>query len=761
MKKHPLFLLFGLFCFFLSSLWQCTPEGQPEGQEEIAADATERRPEPLPEITLPENDPPEDPREFDQIRLSFTSPRPNYSGDLRLIQGRAQSTGSPIETLQLALEEPATERFWDGSAFQSLTPFWFDLPEKENFSFDVSKIPFLAGRIYSVRIKMTTTAGHSAQDNAAWKSGLPWSYRANRSAWRLLSAKMSENLYVQGQRGTVYRTPDRGGYLSALPLGPAFALYSFRDNKTHLLAGEKASFWRSTDDGASWQAIDTKLPNASRHDILALSANEDESKIFGVGAAGRIYESMDRGETWRLRVEVLGDRVHRLCHLGKSAWLALSEKDGESVLYRSQAGGSQWTLQSWGQPVSRLHGLACAEDEKSAWVVGEGGSLLTTQDGGESWQPRVLGINPAPTLHGVSYQAASKRLYLVGAGGLILHSTDQSSFTTLRPAQDAHPALLDILASPDGRQILALGEGMTWLGSEDSGQSWQARQAPTAPFRRDIHAVRFPDNARIGFVAGEEGLFGTQDAGLSWKSLREGKTYLDLFFQDRLLGIAVGEEICRTEDGGENFSCQDLPVDGPLRSLAFATELIGCTTGEKGALLCTQDGGRSWRNTLLPTDERMTQITFATDQIGYIVGHNGSVFRSKDQGAIWQPLPIEALKNRRILSVSFPSGEAVGYIAAEQGLLFKTEDSGTTWTRLPIPTESDLLRVYFPLNPRAGYLLDATGQLLYTSDGGSRWETMPRLSTLRFFNLDFSQSITLGYLVGEEGTILFTPEGFR
>jgi photosystem II stability/assembly factor-like uncharacterized protein len=76
---------------------------------------------------------------------------------------------------------------------------------------------------------------------------------------------------------------------------------------------------------------------------------------------------------------------------GKRGWAV---GDGGTILV-TQDGGESWREQGSGTTVS-LHAIEMLPNGKSGWVVGQGATILVTEDGGQHWS-QVRNLQwPAP-----------------------------------------------------------------------------------------------------------------------------------------------------------------------------------------------------------------------------------------------------------------------------------------------------------------------------------------------------------------------------
>ncbi len=104
---------------------------------------------------------------------------------------------------------------------------------------------------------------------------------------------------------------------------------------------------------------------------------------------------------------------------------------GSSSSSSSSGGG----VMSQDHAAPRLNGIVFI-DERRGWVVGAGGSIFATTDGGRSWQPQTSSVRS--DLLDVKFISATEG-FAAGADGTIVHTTNSgatwhrdASGTTLR-----------------------------------------------------------------------------------------------------------------------------------------------------------------------------------------------------------------------------------------------------------------------------------------------------------------------------------------
>ncbi|HEX3558998.1 MAG TPA: YCF48-related protein [Pyrinomonadaceae bacterium] len=282
-------------------------------------------------------------------------------------------------------------------------------------------------------------------------------------------------------------------------------------------------------------------------------------------------------------------------------------------------------------------------DARRGWAVGGRGALLSTADGGESWDARR-----APT------EDAIKDLFFTdGQTGWAV--CERSIYMPMR--KDESVAYL--LKTLDG--------GASWTRVEvTKGEDVDVKLA----------GVRFADREH-GWTFGEAGaLFATTDGGASWtrqrvptRHLLLGATFLDA---QRGWIIGAGATALYTTDGGASWregQLDTLPAQSPahassvrLNAVSFADAHRGWAVGAGGAVFKTSDGGRTWRAQASGTDADLFDVKFFDEREGRAVGGDGTAIHTTDGGATWHAEPTGTPHTlERLFFASRARGWAVGF----------------------------------------------------------------------------------------------------
>ncbi len=258
-----------------------------------------------------------------------------------------------------------------------------------------------------------------------------------------------------------------------------------------------------------------------------------------------------------------------------------------------------------------FHAVAFS-DSRNAYAVGQG-YVVHSGDGGSSWAPLIAVNRP---LHDVSFRGASLGL-AVGDGGSIIRTTDGGQ--SWSEVENNLAIDLRTVTLGDGGMAIAAGFGGA-LRSLDNGLTWGLVDAGDLYYLGS--AASGPDHA---WLVGEGGsVRATTDGGSSWRSQPSGTTQ-DLraaFFISPTQGwiAGAGGSLLYTEDGGATWVSRGPSLGISLNSVHFVSPSTGWVVGSGGAILRTEDAGLSWiAESSLNTDE-LLDVSFSPAGQGCVVG---------------------------------------------------------------------------------------------------------------------------------------------
>ena len=321
-------------------------------------------------------------------------------------------------------------------------------------------------------------------------------------------------------------------------------------------------------------------------------------------------------------------------------------------------------------------------DPLRGWAVGEQGLVLSTTDGGQSWQAQTLGDWP---LSDVAFNKEASQGWVVGIGGRILRSLDGGA--SWQPQNSGTRMTLLALSLNDGvEQLCAVGQSGLVLTSTDGGQRWQTQNSGT---KNTLTAVSFND-AQRGWAVGSGGtILSTVDAGLSWQaqnSTIEERLRGVSFSADAQLGRVVGENgvVLTTVDGGLSWLVQDNASVSTLLAVSFADAEQGWAVGRDGTLLFSNDGAHTWQlqssgaspwlQSLVSKQNSPQQNGASTKDASLEIDSDAKHWRINNSGAL---VGVESL--------SYNTDVQRGWAVDPAGRFLITADVGKTWTPVVEP----------------------------------------------------------------------------
>jgi photosystem II stability/assembly factor-like uncharacterized protein len=306
---------------------------------------------------------------------------------------------------------------------------------------------------------------------------------------------------------------------------------------------------------------------------------------------------------------------HRVSFADDSNGIALGTTDESSFVLVSNDGGRGWHT-VYESPI--VLKAAILENALSGWVVGDGGLILSTTDGGRTWSRLKSGIGQ--NINQITIGQGGK-LFAVANGGILLTSADRGQ-TWKEQLLDGGKDLLHIAVLKSGRIIILARDRL--LTSDDGGMGWQARST-----------VRWTTLDRIAFFDDEEGLLSggilaaTSDAGgtVNWVDLHAdervgpvtvtGEHTAFVLLSEAKTGSLIhvsGENlsssstILQTDDRGVHwkgvFHLSDANTPGAwLEDMFWNNQKHGWAVGEAGLITMTDDGGHTWNVCRLTTEQ--------------------------------------------------------------------------------------------------------------------------------------------------------------
>jgi photosystem II stability/assembly factor-like uncharacterized protein len=567
-----------------------------------------------------------------------------------------------------------------------------------------------------------------------------------------------------------YQVTESWVQLGGPPGGLGYDIRMVPDNPdimyvTDGFAGE----FKSINGGQDWFPINAGMEFIAGNGVPVFSTTVDphDSKTIWVGQqlTGRIYRSLDGGDTWEERDTGLIKEdclrsvrgitvdpndpqvVYAGLEVGSSCWARQTIiKRFELVggeIYKSTNAGATWRRIWEGDNLARYilvdprnsnriyvsTGLFDREaknsDPENGFLGGVG--ILRSDDGGQTWT--VLDENN-------------------GLGGLFI------------PSLWIHPTDPDTLIASVTYPAKEGGEGV--YVSSNGGDSWQK----VLSVRKDsgMDAVEVSTlNPNVWYASHENEIFRSDDSGKTWVSYymgtaeRGGGVSIDLQVDPRdpfrIFQNAYGGGNMLSIDGGATWSDASRGYSGArIDSLA----VVGSGWTVFANQYRSDDGGLTWRGIDIPG--KQSKFFRASSQSGEGVllqstGPYGQFAYTHDEGASWQTVQVAETNGHPLNSIlvaapSAPQTLYLGYFSSVCALtslggdieqcfqpsmpgLFHSIDGGKNWEKLTAPFGEVSTRSLAVHPQEAGHVYAATALGLYRSrNSGQSWKKLSGLDDL-------------------------------
>jgi hypothetical protein len=484
--------------------------------------------------------------------------------------------------------------------------------------------------------------------------------------------------------GVVRFDPDTRRWSEPIVSGDYVYTWTFAADSTGAIyAASSGPIYRSTDDGRSWEVIETGG---------AMVVSLEERVVLITGTKGN---STDGGATWRPRPSV----VYSPTDAGGGRLLAL----GSDSLVESLDTGRTWRAIS---PLGfGMNGLLVDREVVIATGYRE---IARSTDSGRTWTVDSMPGAAAVLADDGDMFLASQGIVGMRESDGLYRSTDRAA-TWSRVVKGVVSWLAtrggnELWAGFDPHAMLSTDDGATWRRVDEGleGRAGTLHTAGDGTIYGSIDGYHL-NTGNGGYRLNE--LMRTDDDGRSWRSLHDSVRSVAVLLGD--WGILIN----------------------------VATIVPGRTAGYNdigGRMLSSTDRGETWRThfdgTLRTIAANATGMAFATA----FRGDSVASFVTTDSGATW-----------RVIDPPYPTGfgavtpggsiivGAVNYQpgGSRQQYLLRSDDSGTTWRTLDSgagyyswqfqPFEDGVIVAVIPRGD-----VDTVPRIMRSTDNGETWTTV-------------------------------------
>ncbi len=257
--------------------------------------------------------------------------------------------------------------------------------------------------------------------------------------------------------------------------------------------------YRSVDNGQSWSAFASGLPN----DATISGFTTLNNQIFAITDYHGIFSLETNSDHWKACRTGLPPMVDINAIVATEEALVIGTfRQG---FFRSIDGG-----QNWETPQTNLSGTAIRDliETNGKLLAGTDFGIYASEDQGITWQ-HVYGDRQIN-----SFTKMQDKVYAGIVDGVIMSTDRGSSWQYIFEPYTIHNI------SNNGEYLYAMPLGTGLMRSKDDGQSWEPAHQGLAPL--NLYTFEVQHIGPTLFAAQHDGIFQSFDQGHSWTMLRNG-----------------------------------------------------------------------------------------------------------------------------------------------------------------------------------------------------------------------------------------------
>jgi photosystem II stability/assembly factor-like uncharacterized protein len=573
----------------------------------------------------------------------------------------------------------------------------------------------------------------------------------------------SDTVYIAAAYGEIGKTVDGGLTMSALYSGTKNSLFavSFVNGQLGWVAGDSGFIAKTTDGGITWQQQTTGVTDRI-YDIQFVDVNNG----FAVTDSGDFLKTGDGGSAWIFGATPPATSLRTVFFLTPDVGWA----GGSGTIAKTTDGGSSWAEQQPNRTIWSIYFI----DADTGWAIEQFAALYTTCDGGTTWnleQDLDTYLFHGSDIHfynsQIGWAAGSYQVSGTNFDGRVLRTND-GGVTWTQLKQFRGWGLHTVAFSGPDTGWCGGNDGELHM-SIDTGSTWtDAVQGPAGT----LYSVFFVDEDNGWAVGGSNfdssEILHTTNGGAKWEQQTgevNNRRFKSVFFTTVSTGYIAGDEtIMKTTDAGANWLSQTAP-NYDYNCVMFSDASNGWAVAGNSlavsAVVRTQDGGASWSSVSTGFSTIFNGVWFFNPDTGIVVGASGTILRTTNAGATWSSVGDSSFGT--LNDVHFTDTDN-GWVTGTDNIL-GTTDGGLTWQYLFDEDTYNLAHSFF-VNSDTGYAVAISNTtpfpayILKTIDGGLNWQREP-LDAAGMFGAGgiFFVNSQKGWVVSSGGTIMHTANG--
>ncbi|MFA6402530.1 MAG: PKD domain-containing protein [Salinivirgaceae bacterium] len=560
-----------------------------------------------------------------------------------------------------------------------------------------------------------------------------------------------------------------------------------QSQNTIYIGAPSGGFWRTTNNGASWETTTDRMPTLG---VSAIVVDPLNPNIIYIGTGDRdagdapgmgVYKSFDGGTTWEPKSNGMGEITVNmmLIHPNYPEVVFAATENG---IYKTIDGGETWNLKTSGTSKS----LTFKPSNPDFIYATKSNSFYRSVDTGESWTKVSSGLtswsrgviavtpgNPEFVYILASNAQSFKALYFSENSGVSFSS--QSTTPNLmgwesNGSDDGGQAWYDLCIAVDqvDPKIVYTGGVNIWK-SKDSGKTWKINAhwlgSGAPPVHADHHALAFNLLNNRLYTANDGGLYYTDNGGTAWTNNSSGISISQIY----KIGQSATKRdwvLCGNQDNGTSYFKDNiwsviLGGDGmeclfdhttekyKFGSLYYGTIYRSVNAGGFGRITDNISEEGAWVTPYILNEEDPKIMYVGMKNIWRTTNvQSGTVAWTKISTSIANTSNFSVLENS-------PANSDILYAARENKMVFRAINANSatpTWTRLsnlPSVTITDIEA--HPTDENIVYVTASNYQVYKSKDQGNTWSKITlNLPKVNYSTLVYDVTSNEGLYVGTD-----------
>ncbi len=372
---------------------------------------------------------------------------------------------------------------WGGGIFRSSDDGqnWVPINSGLDPNTDVEALEFLDGKLYA---ELQSGAIVSSDLGATWEG----------STSLLATAFQFGKYFLSG----AYRSSNGGVSWIEDSTIDSLNVYSFATMGPDLFAATNGGVLRSTDSGATWEAMNSGLTSLQAQRVFA-----DGGNLFvGLYTIG-VFRSTDTGATWIPSNQGLPGDANINSFTSQGSNIYAEANDG--WVFLSTNSGNSWEIKD-----SLLQeGVSALEIIHGKLFAGSGRGVMISTDSGDSWSLSNKGIIATQ----ISAMAQIGTCVFVGTNSSGVFRSTNSGMNWLAASNAITAYGINALTTLGTELFAATGDGVFY--SNDSGASWIRADSGLPLYEPDIYSLTAKDSILYAGTS-DSGVYSSSNGGANW-----------------------------------------------------------------------------------------------------------------------------------------------------------------------------------------------------------------------------------------------------